>query len=214
MNERDLSRIIENLSWPDNYYERLSGAERRRLLDEAILMNDTEENRMRLKIWECRYGKVPKGKSETGMDRFIKLWMDLDYASHRLGAVFGLRFIVKPIRQDMDILGITRLQDFGAYGEELMYQEMVQMGRYYFALCEEDKSYTSLALGLSRLNHEQFLQKITEDVYRICYQTPKVFGLQKELKLFTRAVTEALEIDFPGQKIKLMDAVQTNLGIL
>ncbi len=211
MNERDLDRIVEKLSWPDNYYERLSGTKRRRLLDEALQLDDSEENRMRLKIWECRYGTATVRGTEAEVDRFMKLWMDLDYASHRLGAVWGFRFIVKPIRKDMGILGITRLQEFGVHGEDLMYKEMVQMGRTYFAICAEDKSYTSAALGLTHISHEKFLQKITENVYRICYQTPKAFGLEKELALFTKAITEALEIDYPEQKEKLMLAVNHNL---
>ena len=186
-----------DLTWPDNYYAPVSGEERYKFLDAAIQDEDSEANRFRLKLWEYRYGAVAKNKGKPKMDGFMKLWMDLKFASGRTNAVFGVKSVIKEIKKDIKSLGFSELDQYDEVEKDLLYKELVQAGQYYLELCASDKSYNTELFGLKQISDEHFEQKIINDVYSICYMTPSVFDLQKELELFTKAVTEALEKDYP-----------------
>ncbi len=188
---------IQELPWPDSYYAPNSGEERYKLLDAAMSEQDSEENRLRFRLWECRYGQFAKNNGKPKLDYFMKLWMDLDFASGRTSSMFGVKKVIKEINKDLEVLGFSVAHEYGELGQELLYQEMVQGGRYYLALCATDKNYNSELFGLKQISEERFFDKITSDVYRVCYRTPKAFGIQEELEMFTKAVTEALELDYP-----------------
>ncbi len=190
-------RDVQELTWPDSYYVPASGEERFKLLDAALSEEDSEENRLRFLLWEFRYGQIKKNDGKPKTDYFMKLWMDLEFASGRTSSIFGVKKVIKEIKKDLEVLGFNELQEYGELGQELLYQEMVQAGRYYFELSATDKNYNSELFGLKQISDDKFFDKITEDVYRICYRTPKAFGLQGELELFTKAVTEALQLDYP-----------------
>lgn len=201
------NRMIDQLPWPDNYYEPQSGADRKVLLDEAML-EDNEANRIRYELWESRYGKVAKNNGKPKTDGFMKLWMDLEYASGRMSAIFGVKKIGKDIRNDVKKLECNEIEQYGELGQELLFMEMVQGARYYFDLCAGDKNYNTEAFGLVPITEERFKNKIAEDVYRICYTTPKAYGVEQELKLFTNAVMEALKMEYPEQWSNLVATLE------
>ena len=192
------TRIVE-LPWPDSYYEPISGDKRYELLNAALGEEDSEENRLRLKLWEYRYGKVAENNGKPKLDNFMKLWLDLEYFSGRTNSFFGVKKATKEIKKDMDHLGCQEMKEYGELGLALLYEELVQAGRYYFELCASDKNYTTEIFGLKTISQEKFVNKITDDVFRICYKTPKLLNLQDDLEMFTKAVTEALDTDYPEQ---------------
>ncbi len=201
---------IEELTWPANFYEPISGEERYTLLEAAMKEVDSEENRLRYVLWQCRYGSTEKNHGKPKVDYFMKLWMDLEFASGRTSSVFGVKKVVKDIKKDLDQLGVTKMKEYGELGQELLYQEFVQGGRYYFELCASDKNYNTELMGLKQISDNHFLSKILSDVYRICYTTPTAFDLKEDLELFTKAVTNALEMDYPDLSEDLHKAIEAN----
>lgn len=201
------NHMIEQLPWPDNYYEPQSGKDRKLLLDKAM-EEENEANRIRYALWEARYGKVAKNNGKPGTDGFMKLWMDLEYASGRISSIFGIKKIGKELRRDIKNLECSDIEQYGELGQELLFMEMVQGARYYFELCAEDRNYNTEAFGLVPITEERFKNKIAADVYRICFETPKVYGVEQELALFTKGVMEALKIDFPEQWSNLVATIE------
>lgn len=199
------------LPWPDNFYEPISGEERYQLLVAAINEEDNEENQLRLKLWQYRYDSVAKNNGKPSTDKFMRLWLDLEFASGRTSSLFGGKKISKLIKQDLDNLGWSVMDEYGDLGRELLHMELVQAGRYYFELCSTDRNYNTELFGMKQISRERFFDKIVSDVHRICYKTPKAFGLQKELELFTKAMTEALEIDYPDKIKDWEDVMKKNL---
>ena len=201
---------IMELPWPDSYYEPISGDRRYKLLEAALGEEDSEENRLRLKLWEYRYGSVSRNNGKPSMDNFMKLWLDLEFYSQKTNSIFGVKNAAKEIKRDIDSLGYQEMQEYGELGLTMLYQELVQAGRYYFNLCASDRNYTTELFGIKKISDERIVDKITGDVYRVCYMTPKAFKLQEDLEMFTKAVTEALEIEYPEQIKNLNAVIQKN----
>lgn len=196
------------IPWPDSYYEPVSGEERYKLLQAAMQEEDSEENRLRLKLWEYRYDSAKKNNGKPKIDNFMRLWMNLEFASGRTSSVFGVKKVIKELTKDKEALGWEEMQAYGELGANLLYQELLQGGRYYFELCASDKNYNSELFGIKHISQDKFLNKITGDVYRICYMTPKAFGLQESFSVFTEAITEALAMDYPEQMEALQRAIE------
>ncbi len=205
------NKIME-LPWPDSFYEPISGDRRYKLLEEALGEEDSEENRLRLKLWEYRYGSVSRNNGKPSMDNFMKLWLDLEFYSQKTNSLFGVKNVAKEIKRDIDNMGYQEMQEYGELGLAMLYQEFVQAGRNYFMLCASDRNYTTELFGIKKISDERFIEKITGDVYRICYLTPKAFKLQEDLEMFTKAVTEAFEIDY-SEQIDDLNAVIKKINI-
>ena len=73
--------------WPEDYYRELDGALRKELLDKEIDScggKIPEEDRLRLELWEARYGGA-----DAGVDYFMKGWTDLSLIAKKEPAAGG-----------------------------------------------------------------------------------------------------------------------------
>ena len=87
----------------------------------------------------------------------------------------------------------------GTFDEDL-YQELCNMTRLYLKLCKDDKTYSSIILGLGRMKDASLVQKMARDVFTLAYEIPRQTGLEEDFRLFTKAATDTFFEVYPDDK--------------
>ena len=137
--------MAENL-WVEQYRCEIEKEDRKEILDKAIAEEGlTEENALRKQYFEWRYEKNKK----TEVDRFIRGWMSLAYLDNEIKSMFGKKRIKKAIEDIREDFHMDLAAGYGEMGQRVLYDEFYNTARLYISLCEEDKTYNSILLGLT-----------------------------------------------------------------
>ena len=196
--------MAENL-WVEQYRCEIEKEDRKEILDKAIAEEGlTEENALRKQYFEWRYEKNKK----TEVDRFIRGWMSLAYLDNEIKSMFGKKRIKKAIEDIREDFHMDLAAGYGEMGQRVLYDEFYNTARLYISLCEEDKTYNSILLGLGRMKPAKLVAKIAADLYHVSCEIPKEIGMDEELKLFREALTEAFCDTHRKQKNLLLDRLQ------
>lgn len=196
--------MAENL-WVEQYRCELEKEDRKEILDKAIAEEGlTEENALRKQYFEWRYEKNKK----TEVDRFIRGWMSLAYLDNEIKSMFGKKRIKKAIEDIREDFHMDLAAGYGEMGQRVLYDEFYNTARLYISLCEEDKTYNSILLGLGRMKPAKLVAKIAADLYHVSCEIPREIGMEEELKLFREALTEAFCDTHRKQKNLLLDRLQ------
>lgn len=196
--------MAENL-WVEQYRCEVEKEDRKEILDKAIAEEGlTEENALRKQYFEWRYEKNKK----TEVDRFIRGWMSLAYLDNEIKSMFGKKRIKKAIEDIREDFHMDLAAGYGEMGQRVLYDEFYNTARLYISLCEEDKTYNSILLGLGRMKPAKLVAKIAADLYHVSCEIPKEIGMDEELKLFREALTEAFCDTHRKQKNLLLDRLQ------
>ena len=196
--------MAENL-WVEQYRCEIEKEDRKEILDKAIAEEGlTEENALRKQYFEWRYEKNKK----TEVDRFIRGWMSLAYLDNEIKSMFGKKRIKKAIEDIREDFHMDLAAGYGEMGQRVLYDEFYNTARLYISLCEEDKTYNSILLGLGRMKPAKLVAKIAADLYHVSCEIPKEIGMEEELKLFREALTEAFCDTHRKQKNLLLDRLQ------
>lgn len=196
--------MAENL-WVEQYRCELEKEDRKEILDKAIAEEGlTEENALRKQYFEWRYEKNKK----TEVDRFIRGWMSLSYLDNEIKSMFGKKRIKKAIEDIREDFHMDLAAGYGEMGQRVLYDEFYNTARLYISLCEEDKTYNSILLGLGRMKPAKLVAKIAADLYHVSCEIPREIGMEEELKLFREALTEAFCDTHRKQKNLLLDRLQ------
>ena len=189
-------------NWLEGYNMSITGEEKKRYLDLGLAEDASPENLLRKKLWEVRY--TQKGKV-TGYDSFMALWMELGYEQKQMGHFFfkgrTKKKMMKLAEGFMFSEGTTEaLQD-------VLFKEYVNLVAVYISLCQKDKNYKSIVLGVGTMKDESLLYKIAEDVYNTGCGAAILSGMTEQYELLMRASKAAFLDAFP-QDIGVWNAAE------
>ena len=190
---------MEEKDWVTKYYRELDREKRQEILEQAIAeegMNPATE--VRKKLLEQRYEKTKKQKTE--IDCFIRAWMTLAYTKNIGGGPFSRKKLLKDRENILKDWNFALARQYGEEGERALYQELHNMTELYLSLCLEDRSYSSMILGIGRMSKDSLIAKIAREVYTMAYEIPGELGMEEELQLFTKAATDVYYEMFPKNR--------------
>ncbi|MCR4750927.1 MAG: hypothetical protein K5852_01365 [Eubacterium sp.] len=176
--------------WVEQFIKEIEKEDREKILEEAIAEEGlTEENALRRQFFEDRYEFNPKSK--LMVDHLIRGWMSMAYLANESKSLFGKSRVEKEKKKIRADLALDVIQKYGKLGEEIMYGEYYNAACLYMKLCDEDKTYGAILLGLGRMKPAKLIEKIAADIYRVAYELPEEVGMKEEMAVFSRALTDA-----------------------
>ena len=200
--------MAENL-WVEQYRREPEKEERKEILDKAIAEEGlTEENALRKQFFEERYEQAKSGN----IDHFIRGWMSLAYLENEKNSFFAKNRIKKEVDRIRADFNLDLAAKHGEMGQRVLYDEFYNTARLYMNLCEEDRTYGAILLGLGRMKPARLIAKIALDFFRVSYEIPHAVGMEKELEGFREALTEAFCDAHDKYKHLLLDRFKGETG--
>ena len=195
-------RSIEErlLAWPDSYYNEREADIRKAMLDAAIEQKlSPEEDEIRKEIFALRYPDYGK-KMSNGLtrDAFLGSWLNMRLIGASAKSRLSRKSNQRKCRAALKDLGLDRMRErHGQKGEDLLCLEIYHMAKLYMHLCNEDKQYCSVFLGLGRMKDANISGKISEDAYKVAYEIPQRLDMVEECAVWTKAIDKAYRELFP-----------------
>lgn len=185
---------MEQKPWVEKYMRELSRKKRRQLLEEAIVSEGmSPDNELRQKLYEARFGLNEKAKA----DYFIRGWMTLYNLQNAPRGFFGRKRIEKDLSDIRSDWRLELADSYGSIGQEVLYQEFFNMVLVYISLCMTDRNYSSLLLGMGRMQEETLIAKVAGDLFRTAWEVPDQLNRGQEYDLVRRAARDAFCEQFP-----------------
>lgn len=180
-------------AWPERYYEEFDPDKRLRLLEEAMAAGEGNEaeNALRRRLWALRYTRTRRGAPPA--DRYIALWLGLDYW-RKSGLV--PRQVRTANRELRGFVGLLQPEGPAELVEPLVHRELVHAVRLYLNSCAQS-SYSTVVLGMMRMNRPQLLEKAAKEVAEVTGVVPRWAGLAREFAPLAPAAREAFALVFP-----------------
>ena len=174
--------------WIQQYMREPESGRRREILEQAIAEEGlTPDNELRQKLLNARYQE----KDGREIDTFIRGWVNLSFLDNSSTGFFSKKRIEKEKKSVLSDWQLELAESYGETGRQVLYEEMFNLARLYMQICEEDKTYGSVILGLGQMKKERRTAKIARDVYRAAYELPARYDLREKLAVFTQAATDA-----------------------
>ena len=195
-------RSIEErlLAWPDSYYNEREADIRKQMLDAAIEQKlSPEEDEIRRVVFGMRYPDYGK-KTKNGItrDAFLGTWLSMRMIGDSVKSRFSVKSNQKKLRAVLKELGLDKLREqYGKKGEDILCLEIYHMAKLYMHLCNEDKQYCSVLLGLGRMKDQNISGKISEDAWKVAYGIPQKLDMVEECAVWTKAIDMAYRELFP-----------------
>ena len=185
---------MDRKPWLEKYMRELSRKKRRLLLEEAVVEEGmSPENELRKKLYEARFGL--NEKAET--DLFIRGWMTLYNLQNAPRGIFGKKRIQRDLAQIQADWKYDLAASYGSIGEEVLYEELYHMILVYIQLCMTDRNYSSLLLGMGRMQEETLIVKIAGDLCRTAWDIPAQLNCVEDFAILRRAAEDAFCDRFP-----------------
>lgn len=190
---------MEEKAWVEKYYEETDREIRKEILDQGIAQEGmTRENEIRMKFWESRY--ETREKDQVVIDRFIRGWMGMSYLNTSSRSFLGRKKMDREKQKILEDWSMELAESYGEKGQEALYHEFCNMTRLYLKLCQEDKSYSSLILGIGTMKKESLINKIAQEIFTLAYAVPRYTGTEELFSGFTRAATDVFYETFPRNR--------------
>ncbi|MFR1808838.1 MAG: DUF6553 family protein [Pygmaiobacter massiliensis] len=190
----------EYAQWKNAYGKEYRLKARYAMLEEA-LQEDKEhqqEHLLRLRFWQQRYGDQPAQAKLP--DRYVGVWMDMLYSATNGSGWFGKKRLTRELTRNLTALGVEIAEE-SACAEEMLYEELCAMMRFYIYTCTKDGKYGSQLFGTMPLGEEKVMGKIADEITRVTRELPKQAGLSKEYTILYKAAKTAFEETFPGETL-------------
>ena len=195
MRNTDIRLGDKDLPWPDNYYTEMKPAKREMALKARLETEDSEENRIRYRLWERRY-TLP-GKGMTGADYYMKTVMVMGHLCENKNAFFGKRAYKKGIKELRHTFCLDLLKEKPQYAD-LWRKEFQNFWMLYIKCCTEDRNYSGIVMGMGQMSDDRLASKIYNDLHQKAEVIPEKLGLSEELTQFRQAAWEAYYRYFPA----------------
>lgn len=187
-------------AWIGEYRREIDRARRKAVLDREEPEHGTEkEYEVRKKLWEGRYDR----KNGMDIDYGIRGWVNLQYSKRRVylpGEQKRLRKEIEGIKKDWQF---SLCEEYGETGGKALYDELFNVALYYFDICERDKTYNSVVLGLGHISDERRVNKILHEVKDLTEVIPENLRITEELDVFIRAARDAFRYRYPDEAAAL-----------
>ncbi|MEE0955486.1 MAG: DUF6553 family protein [Eubacterium sp.] len=196
---------MEEQAWVYSYIRETDREKRRQILEEAIAAEGlSPENELRRKLLDSRYQK----KNQADVDTFIRGFMNLRFLENASKGFFAKGKIKKTMQLIREDWCMDLAHSYGEAGDRILCQELCNMTRLYFRLCEEDRNYNAVLLGFGHISDESRTAKIAKEIYDLAYVIPETAGLTEELKLFTKAAEDTFRQVYPDSQSFLDDKIK------
>lgn len=186
---------MDEKSWDTLYRNETDRGNRKELLDWAE-KNDSipvDELSLRRRLWESRYD-MKKGQQ---IDYFIRGWVRLNALRE---AARSARMKEKERKEIEGILSdwqYALCSEYGKTGERVLYDELYNTARLYIELCEQDRRYNAVALGVGHIKEEKRIEKIAAEFRVMLSDIPQRLGRGQEFALFVKAASDAFCDRYP-----------------
>lgn len=181
---------------PVLYFQKTDKNERRQILDRIKEKEgETEFVLICEELFENRY--VPKNKNVQEIDHAIRGWLNIRFLPETAKGFFSKKKLPEKVQEILDDLGYSVCEKYGSIGRELWFKELCNTARVYVALCQRDKAYGSVILGLGKVKPERLMNKIGEDMVNTTYTIPKQIGKLIEFEQLAQAAKTVFVETYP-----------------
>ncbi|MBQ7506335.1 MAG: hypothetical protein IJT05_03320 [Lachnospiraceae bacterium] len=151
------------------------------------------------------YGKRYDRRGDQDIDYYIRGWVNLEGLQRRV----YLPGEKKRVRREIDSVladwQYALCREQGEVGERALYDELFNMTLFYMELCEKDKTYNAILLGLGKIKENRRVEKIAKEIALIIKGIPEKLGIEKELEPFQKAAGDAFRYKYPSDSALLDD---------
>ena len=181
----DLNDLLES------YYEEIDPAKRRNILDEYIAAAGGSDPAAsyRKALYEYRY--VDPADPQKKLDRVMLAFLDFLYL-YRSSRVLPGRY-VKEVQATIKALELDEKVHADPLFAEAFGMEIRNAARRYFETCKTD-GYHRKFFGITASKPEEKEKQRCLDVWRMTYGLAERLGLEEEMDLFCRALSEAYRL--------------------
>lgn len=206
-------QAAQQYQWPENYYRETDALQRRKILldrieeekkererramveeGKAVTNTNSEENRLRLLLWENRY--LNEAGKQDGVDYYLKTWNELKFAAEKADSFFGKKSLQKVKKRTREVFQFDVLKESSDYWK-VWYDEYVQFCCFYIQICQTDKSYTSVLFNLAKISEENLTIKIAQDLYEKTIVIPEKLGMEEDFELLAKAARDSFVFYYP-----------------
>ena len=181
----DLSDLLES------YYEEIDPTRRKKILDEylAAAGDSDPAAAYRKALYEYRY--VDPADPQKKLDRVMLAFLDFLYL-YRSSRVLPGRY-VKEVQATIKALELDEKVHADPLFAEAFGMEIRNAARRYFETCKTD-GYHRKFFGITASKPEEKEKQRCIDVWRMSYGLAERLGLEEEMDLFCRALSEAYRL--------------------
>lgn len=181
----DFSELLES------YYEEIDPAKRKKILDEylAAAGDSDPAAAYRKALYEYRF--VDPADPQRKLDRFMLAFLDFLYL-YRSSRVLPGRY-VKEVEATIGALELDERVHTDPLFAEAFNLEVRNAARRYFDTCKTD-GYHRKFFGIAASKPEEKEKQRCIDVWRMSYGLAERLGLEEEMDLFCRALSEAYRL--------------------
>lgn len=176
-------------TWVEKFYHETEKEDREEIFEQGIQEEGlTKENEFRQKLWNRRY--TPDKKEKGEVDHFFKGFLTLDTLGRTKPGFFTSKFIKKEIASLKKIWGMDLAEEYGEMGKELHYEEMKHLARTYITICQDDKNFSTMILGVGKLSKDKLAEKIADKIFVLAREIPKAHEFEEIAEPFSNALIE------------------------
>ena len=180
--------------WLINYYEQTDPLKRQQMLLENKNETMSEDDKLRMKLWEARYGK---GKPRK--DMFVGYLMNLKYIVESGSIDLGGRKKKLAI-EAIPGLNLYEFESKPQTQKEIIFLELKNTCRKYIEISTGGRGFTSVIFGMGQLSDESIAGKIAEQISRIVFDAPHSLRMEKEFEPLQRAALEVFREMYPNRE--------------
>ena len=181
----DLNDLLES------YYEEIDPAKRRKILDEYIATAGDSDPAASYRKALYEYRNVDPADPQRKLDRFMLAFLDFLYL-YRSSRILPGRY-VKEVKTTIGSLELDERVHTDPLFAEAFSLEVRNAARRYFETCKTD-GYHRKFFGITASKPEEKEKQRCIDVWRISYGLAERLGLEEEMDLFCRALSEAYRL--------------------
>ena len=181
----DLNDLLES------YYEEIDPAKRRKILDEYIATAGDSDPAASYRKALYEYRNVDPADPQRKLDRFMLAFLDFLYL-YRSSRILPGRY-VKEVKTTIGSLELDERVHADPLFAEAFSLEVRNAARRYFETCKTD-GYHRKFFGITASKPEEKEKQRCIDIWRMSYGLAERLGLEEEMDLFCRALSEAYRL--------------------
>ena len=181
----DLSDLLES------YYEEIDPAKRRKILAEYIAAAGDSDPAASYRKALYEYRNVDPADPQRKLDRFMLAFLDFLYL-YRSSRILPGRYL-KEVKTTIGSLELDERVHTDPLFAEAFSLEVRTAARRYFETCKTD-GYHRKFFGITASKPEEKEKQRCIDVWRMSYGLAERLGLEEEMDLFCRALSEAYRL--------------------
>ncbi|MDO4616505.1 MAG: hypothetical protein Q4B03_03480 [Lachnospiraceae bacterium] len=176
-------------TWQERFYHETEREDREEIFEQGLKEEGTtRENEFRQKLWNLRYAPNKRDKSEV--DHFFRGFLTLDNLGRTKPGFFNGKYIRREIASLRSIWGLDLAEEYGELGKTLHYEEMKHLARTYITICQDDKNFSTMILGVGKLSKDKLAEKIADKVFFLARVVPGMHHCEKTVEPFADAMIE------------------------